>query len=178
MCCLRIQCWKFHPAMVMNFSTLGCAISSSVADVWRPMSHCVKRWEEGCKKLDSCPATPAMVPVSQKNVWMCLRVMMCFVFFSLFFVFVVMFIVFQFQLVLLLWGIFSDWRILVLSLRVFFLKKWDSTVAGRALQSCTWPTRLEGAKVQGRMFCFFFETLEEGRIHVSFIHTKIDKVEV
>ena len=147
---------------------LGCAISSSVADVWRRISHCVKRRngrEEGCNLWTHGPQPRYGSGLTEKRR-MCLRVMIS-VFFSLFFVFVV----FQFQIVLLLWGIFSQtdesscfpWAF-------FFLKKGDSTVAGRALQSCTWPTRLEGAKVQGRsLFSFSKFWRKVGFMFPSFI---------
>ena len=171
-----IQCWKFHPAMVMNFLTLGCAISSSVADVWRRMSHCVKREGGRMQFVDSWPATPRWFRSHRKTTNV--RESWCFLFFSPSFLCLLLcYVVFQFQIVLLLWGIFSQAEESSCFPCARFSSKNGTPVAGRALQSCTWPTRLEGAKVQGRIF-FIFEILEEGRIHVSFIHIKTYKVEV
>lgn len=154
---------------------LGCAISSSVADVWRRISHCVKRRngrEEGCNLWTHGPQPRYGSGLTEKRR-MCLRVMIS-VFFSLFFVFVV----FQFQIVLLLWGIFFRLTNLHAFLARFFPQKMGlhrcrASVAIMHMAHKTW-----GSQSPRQEFFFFFEILEEGRIHVSFIHIKTYKVEV
>ena len=120
---------------------------------------------------------PPMVPVSQKNDECVLESWsLCF---SLSFLCLLLcYMVFQFQIVLLLWGIFSQTDESSCFPCARFSEKMGlhrcrASVAIMHMAHKTW-----GSQSPRQEFFVFFEILEEGRIHVSFIHIKTYKVEV